>query len=74
MYCAHLLTLHRLPKIVLADKYDRYKLTYSGCHVFNPGSFIGNNYSFSAYKPAEMNSEEWYGKPVARLHNVLIVF
>ncbi|TFL05869.1 epsilon DNA polymerase [Pterulicium gracile] len=55
----HALRLYPLPTcIVLADKYDRYKLTYSGCHVFNPGSFIGNNYSFSAYKPAEMNSEE----------------
>lgn len=44
---------------MLADKYDRYKITYTGCHVFNPGSFIGNSFVFSTYKPSEANSEEW---------------
>ncbi|KAJ7581093.1 DNA polymerase alpha/epsilon subunit B-domain-containing protein [Mycena floridula] len=54
------LRLYPLPStLILADKYDRYKITYTGCHVFNPGSFVGGSYSFSAYKPAESNSEEW---------------
>ncbi|KAF5387712.1 hypothetical protein D9615_000497 [Tricholomella constricta] len=54
------LMLHFIPfmQLVLADKYDRYKITYTGCHVFNPGSFIGNSFVFSTYKPAEANSEE----------------
>ncbi|THV08446.1 DNA polymerase epsilon, subunit B [Dendrothele bispora CBS 962.96] len=56
----HSLRLYPLPTaLVLADKYDRYKITYTGCHVFNPGSFVGNSFVFSTYKPAEINSEEW---------------
>ncbi|KAF7433025.1 DNA-directed DNA polymerase epsilon, subunit B [Pleurotus ostreatus] len=56
----HTLRLYPLPTVVvLADKYDRYKVTYTGCHVFNPGSFVRNSFSFWAYKPAECNSEEW---------------
>ncbi|KAG6869278.1 hypothetical protein C0993_000031 [Termitomyces sp. T159_Od127] len=55
----HTLRLYPLPTVlVMADKYDRYKITYTGCHVLNPGSFIGNSYSFATYKPAETNSEE----------------
>ncbi|TEB35649.1 epsilon DNA polymerase [Coprinellus micaceus] len=55
----HTLRLYPLPTtLILADKYDRYALTYTGCHVFNPGSFVGRNLSWSAYKPAEANSEE----------------
>ncbi|KAF8897632.1 epsilon DNA polymerase [Infundibulicybe gibba] len=55
----HSLRLYPLPTaLVLADKYDRYKITYTGCHVFNPGSFVGNSFVFSAYTPAEINSEE----------------
>jgi DNA polymerase epsilon subunit 2 len=48
-----------LMQLVLADKYDRYKLTYMGCHVFNPGTFSSNKPVFWMYKPAELNSEEW---------------
>lgn len=44
--------------MILADKYEKYKLTYSGCHVFNPGGFVGNSFSFSTYCPAERSSEE----------------
>ncbi|KAK7061812.1 DNA polymerase epsilon subunit [Favolaschia claudopus] len=56
----HSLRLYPLPTaIVLADKYDRYKVTYTGCHVFNPGSFVGGtSFVFSTYQPAEVNSEE----------------
>ncbi|PBL02412.1 epsilon DNA polymerase [Armillaria gallica] len=55
----HSLRLYPLPTaLILADKYDRYKVTYTGCHVFNPGSFVGNSFVFSTYKPAETNSEE----------------
>lgn len=45
-------------KVVLADKYEKYKLTYSGCHVFNPGSFLSKSLAFSTYCPAEASSEE----------------
>ncbi|KAJ7908253.1 DNA polymerase alpha/epsilon subunit B-domain-containing protein [Mycena leptocephala] len=56
----HSLRLYPLPTaLVLADKYDRYKITYTGCHVFNPGSFVGASFVFSTYQPAEVNSEEW---------------
>ncbi|KIJ70051.1 hypothetical protein HYDPIDRAFT_104735 [Hydnomerulius pinastri MD-312] len=55
----HTLRLYPLPTtVVLADKYEKYKLTYSGCHVFNPGSFVGNSFAFSTYCPAETSSEE----------------
>lgn len=55
----HTLRLYPLPTaLVLADRYDSYKVTYTGCHVFNPGSFIGKSLSFSTYTPAEVNSEE----------------
>lgn len=47
-------------QLVLADKYEKYKITYTGCHVFNPGSFVGKSFVFSTYKPAETNSEEWF--------------
>ncbi|KAJ7276499.1 epsilon DNA polymerase [Mycena haematopus] len=56
---SHSLRLYPLPTaLVLADKYDRYKITYTGCHVFNPGSFVGASFVFSTYQPAEVNSEE----------------
>lgn len=55
----HALRLYPLPTaVILADKYEKYKLTYSGCHVFNPGGFVGNSFSFSTYCPAERSSEE----------------
>ncbi|KAJ3512535.1 hypothetical protein NLJ89_g3461 [Agrocybe chaxingu] len=57
----HSLRLYPLPTaLVLADKYDSYKVTYTGCHVFNPGRFIGRSLVFSTYTPAEVNSEEWF--------------
>ena len=34
-------------------------MTYEGCHVFNPGRFVGNSFTFSAYAPARRESEEW---------------
>ncbi|KAL1706404.1 DNA polymerase alpha/epsilon subunit B-domain-containing protein [Schizophyllum commune] len=56
----HSLRLYPLPTaVVLADKYDRYKITYTGCHVFNPGSFAsGKSYVFSTFQPSQVNSEE----------------
>ena len=37
----HALRLYPMPTaIVLADKFERYELTYEGCHVFNPGRFV----------------------------------
>jgi len=55
----HTLRLYPLPTaVVLADAYDRYQMTYEGCHVFNPGSFIGSTFTFSAYTPSRRESEE----------------
>ncbi|KAF9534221.1 epsilon DNA polymerase [Crepidotus variabilis] len=55
----HCLRLYPLPTaLVLADRYDAYKVTYTGCHVFNPGRFFGKGLTFSMYTPAEVNSEE----------------
>ena len=44
-------------QVILADKYERYDLTYEGCHVFNPGSFVGNSFEWSVYYPATGRSE-----------------
>lgn len=44
-------------KIILADKYEAYELTYEGCHVFNPGSFVGNAYGFYTYLPSKRRAE-----------------
>ncbi|PCH41097.1 DNA polymerase epsilon subunit B [Wolfiporia cocos MD-104 SS10] len=56
----HALRLYPLPTaVVLADKYDRYQMTYEGCHVFNPGSFVGSSFTFAAYTPSRRESEEW---------------
>ncbi|KAI0702873.1 epsilon DNA polymerase [Cytidiella melzeri] len=55
----HSLRLYPLPTtVILADKYERYQMTYEGCHVFNPGSFIGNSFGFTAYIPSRRDSEE----------------
>ena len=53
--------------LVLADKYDRYELTYEGCHVFNPGRFVsggggggdgeGGEFEWAMYYPATGRSE-----------------
>ena len=37
-------------------------MTYEGCHVFNPGRFIGRSLGFSTYTPATRESESWYVK------------
>ncbi|KZT20388.1 DNA polymerase epsilon subunit B [Neolentinus lepideus HHB14362 ss-1] len=55
----HALRLYPLPTaVVLADKYDSYRMTYEGCHVFNPGNFVGGTFRFSMYTPATRLSEE----------------
>ncbi|WFD07915.1 DNA-directed DNA polymerase [Malassezia vespertilionis] len=39
---ANAMRLYPMPSaLVLADRYERFELTYEGCHVFNPGSFRG---------------------------------
>lgn len=54
----HALRLYPMPStVVLADRYERYELTYEGCHVFNPGSFLGSACGFSTYYPATGRSE-----------------
>lgn len=50
--------LHRHPRqLILADKYERYEMTYEGCHVFNPGRFVGDAFEWSTYYPATQRSE-----------------
>ncbi|KAK0521797.1 DNA-directed DNA polymerase epsilon, subunit B [Tilletia horrida] len=54
----HTLRLYPMPNaLILADKYDRFELTYEGCHVFNPGSFKGNAYGWATYYPATGRAE-----------------
>lgn len=58
----HALRLYPMPTaVVLADKYERYELTYEGCHVFNPGRFVsagsGGEFEWSVYYPATGRSE-----------------
>ncbi|PAV20866.1 epsilon DNA polymerase [Pyrrhoderma noxium] len=54
----HTLRLYPLPTaVILADKYEGYELTYEGCHVFNPGSFVGNSFGFYTYFPSKRKSE-----------------
>ncbi|GAC93425.1 telomere-associated helicase [Pseudozyma hubeiensis SY62] len=58
----HSLSLYPMPttekQLVLADAYDRYELTYEGCHVVNPGSFrSGNAFAWSTYYPASRRTE-----------------
>lgn len=51
--------------LILADKYERYELTYEGCHVFNPGRFVsgggaegeGGEFEWAMYYPATGRSE-----------------
>ncbi|WVN91125.1 DNA polymerase epsilon subunit B [Cryptococcus depauperatus CBS 7841] len=60
----HALRLYPMPSaLVLADKYEKYELTYEGCHVFNPGKFVrgigedGWEFEWSMYYPATGKSE-----------------
>ena len=46
-----------LTQLVLADRYERFELTYEGCHVFNPGSFRGSAYGWTTYYPATGHAE-----------------
>ncbi|KIM29152.1 hypothetical protein M408DRAFT_328860 [Serendipita vermifera MAFF 305830] len=53
----HSLRLYPMPTaVVLADSYEPYELTYEGCHVFNPGSFLTSNYGFSTFYMATSRS------------------
>lgn len=55
---AHALRLYPMPSaLVLADCYERFELTYEGCHVFNPGSFRGGYYGWTTYYPATGQAE-----------------
>lgn len=44
-------------QLVLADKFQRYELTYEGCHVFNPSSFREGNFCWTTYYPASGKAE-----------------
>lgn len=54
---AGLLLISHSTQVILADKYERFDLTYEGCHVFNPGSFVGNHFEWSVYYPSTGRSE-----------------
>ena len=38
-------------QLVLADKFEPYKLVYENCLVFNPGSFARKTFQWSVYYP-----------------------
>ncbi len=40
-----------LAQLVLADKFDPYKLVYEGCLVCNPGSFARSSFGWLTYDP-----------------------
>lgn len=40
-----------LPQLILADKFDPYKLVYEGCLVSNPGSFARSTFGWHTYDP-----------------------
>lgn len=44
-------------QLVLADKFQRYEITYEGCHVFNPSSFREGNFCWTTYYPASGKAE-----------------
>jgi DNA polymerase epsilon subunit 2 len=44
-------------QLVLADKYDRFHLTYEGCRVFNPSSFRGASFGWTTYYPGTRVTE-----------------
>lgn len=45
-------------QLVLADCYERFELTYEGCHVFNPGSFRGGSFAWMTYYPATGQAQQ----------------
>lgn len=47
-------------QLVLADKYRPYDVTYENCHVFNPGSFAGSDFTWSMYDTAKRQSDQRY--------------
>lgn len=54
----HTLRLYPMPSaLILADKFQRYELTYEGCHVFNPSSFREGNFCWTTYYPASGKAE-----------------
>ncbi|PWO00924.1 hypothetical protein FA09DRAFT_119397 [Tilletiopsis washingtonensis] len=54
----HALRLYPMPTaLVLADKYDRFHLTYEGCRVFNPSSFRGASFGWTTYYPGTRVTE-----------------
>lgn len=73
----HALRLYPMPTaVVLADKYERYELTYEGCHVLNPGRFVsgggaegeGGEFEWAMYYPATGRSERrWVAACVCQL-------
>ncbi|SGZ23885.1 BQ5605_C023g09654 [Microbotryum silenes-dioicae] len=48
----HAMRLYPMPTtLILADKFDPYKLVYEGCLAFNPGSFMRQRFTWSTYHP-----------------------
>lgn len=45
-------------QLILADKFDPYKLVYEDCLVFNPGSFARRKFGWSTYHPHMVEPKE----------------
>ncbi|KAM0752277.1 DNA polymerase epsilon, subunit B [Meredithblackwellia eburnea MCA 4105] len=55
----HALRLYPMPTtLILADKFDPYKLVYGDCLVFNPGCFSRKKFSWSTYHPHMVEPKE----------------
>ena len=45
-------------QLILADKFDPYKLVYEDCLVFNPGSFARRRFGWSTYYPQMIEARD----------------
>lgn len=45
-------------QLILADKFDPYKLQYDDCLVFNPGQFSRKQFSWSTYYPQMVDPKD----------------
>lgn len=63
-------------QLILADKFDPYKLVYEECLVFNPGAFARSRFSWSTYypqlaEPKDRMEERYVCSSLARLRSRL---
>jgi hypothetical protein len=57
-FVRRLVLIASVRQLILADKFDPYKLVYEGCLVFNPGSFARRRFGWSTYYPQMVEPKE----------------